>query len=341
MTVSLFAASPRPSSVALEEDFGPSTNPRFESVLEAEVVLGSDIQIQNSDEHRPTVEIDEEDRPPATSGKSQTSEEKGRRNSVDPLFATLYAALACAIIFLAVALTRYIQFKRSIAPPPSPLILPENDATPNIVSDISAEIELITDNDPIGNRTNIEFILTVDLHTECSRAFFQGPQKMAIDWLVYEDRVLNATHISEMAESRGINGKGIEEPISAFPLIQRYALMVLFFGTGGELWSGEPWNSLVDVPVCKFEGVECDQEGKIIMLTMQFRKLRGRLPEELGMLTDLRILAVNNNKLEGSIPSFIYNRLTGLSKCSMRRSILKRNLFVFSHSNLFASTILH
>lgn len=322
MTKSLPATS-RPSSVALEEDRVGSTDPQLESILEAEVVLGSGVRNQNANENWPSVEIDEEDSRPATGGKSQTSEENDRRKSVDPLFATLYAVLGCATIFLVVATTRYIQFKRSIAPPPSPPIIPENDTTPEIVSDIASGTELIPENDPVDYRdpityrTNIEFILSEELHEECSRVFYRGTQKAAIDWLVYDDLVLNATHISEMAESRGINGKGTGNPISAFPLLQRYALMVLFFETGGELWSGTPWNYLIDVPDCNLEGLGCDQEGKLTAMRMPFRKLRGLLPQEFGMLTDLKVLALNDNKLEGKIPWFMYNRLTGLSKCFM------------------------
>ena len=94
------------SIMALEEDFDSSTNPEPEPVLEAEVILGSSLRYQI------TAEIDEEDHRPTNSGsgKDQTSEEKRSRKSIDPLFATLYTALACAIIFLAVALTRYILF---------------------------------------------------------------------------------------------------------------------------------------------------------------------------------------------------------------------------------------
>lgn len=308
-------ADSRLSSTALEEDFDSSTNPEPEPVLEAKVILGSRLRYQI------TAEVDEEDHRPTNSGKDQTSEEKRSRKSIDPLFATLYTALACAIIFLTVALTRYILLKKSLSPPSSPPTIPENPTTPDIVSDTVAEIELIPDKDPIiekdpiAYRTNIEFILSVELHEECSRTFFQGPQKMAIDWLVYEDLVLNATHISEMAESRGLNGNGTGEPISALPLVQRYALMVLFFGTSGELWSGQSWSNMVDTPECMFYGVRCDSEGEVVAMIMYDRKLRGRLPEEFGMLTALQLLVLKKNRLEGSIPQFMYNRFTGLSKC--------------------------
>ena len=97
------------------------------------------------------------------------------------------------------------------------------------------------------------------------------------------------------------------------PLYQRYAMMVLFFATNGELWNGPPWTEETDIHECDFLGVDCDLDRVVIGLDMTRRQLRGRLPDELGtMLTNLRMLKLDQNSLEGSIPAPYFDGLSNL-----------------------------
>ena len=300
-----------PSFSMAMEDFDAYTIPQFGSVLQAEVVFSSNTNTGRNNREKEALEIDDEEEDRRRAETESSLDKSDQDSSTSPLFLTLYAVFLLSIIFLAIALSQYVKVKRSTALPP----IPQDVTTIGITNDTVAEAEV--DPDPERDldiyRRNIEFILSTELHEECSTNFLEGPRKMAIDWLVYEDLVLSSTEISVMAEAR--HG-GSKEVVPAFPLIQRYILMVLFFGTSGELWSGEPWNDMVTVPECNFVGIECDLEGQILILDLGFRKLRGRLPEEVGMLTTLESFSVFSNKLEGTFPTFIYNRLTNLGMFS-------------------------
>eukprot|EP00536_Pseudo-nitzschia_multiseries_P009963 jgi/Psemu1/202069/e_gw1.290.19.1 len=69
---------------------------------------------------------------------------------------------------------------------------------------------------------------------------------------------------------------------------------------------------MVGVHECKFTGIECDSEGRVTVVDLGYRKLRGRLPDEVGMLSKLTAVNLMGNNLEGTIPSFVYNKLTNL-----------------------------
>lgn len=124
-----------------------------------------------------------------------------------------------------------------------------------------------------------------------------SPQVRALDWLASEDRILVKDDLSR------------EDP---YALYQRYVLMVLFFATNGELWEGTPWTELSDVHECDFPGIDCDRNGQIVGIDRSFGKLRGRLPDEMGSLTQLTSVNFNANNLEGTIPEFFHQQLTNL-----------------------------
>ncbi len=271
-----------------------TTNPG--AILQAEVVVSNVRRNQNGREDERPKEGEELYK---IETQMSLDEKDTTDNSSSRLFLVLYTILLLSIVFLVVALTRYIRVKRSVVPIP----VSQDAASAELLSPVEAADP---DRDPVTYRSHIEEILVRELHDECSTNFLEGPQKMAIDWLVYEDVVLNSTQIGNMAVGYDL------EP--AFPLVQRYALMVLFFATSGELWSGAPWNLMVDIPECRFMGIECDMDGRVLLMDLGFRKLRGRLPEEVGMLINLRSFSVLSNSLEGTIPSFLYNRLTNLGK---------------------------
>lgn len=296
------------------------SNPNSDSVLQAEVVFSSTVRNSNSEEEQARADKEDE---LYFETKLDIDAEKKSNNSSGRLFLVLHTILFLSIVFLVVATVRYIRVKRISGSMPvgqdgaaAVLLSPVEEVDPNRVPDVY--------------RNHIEEILLQELHEECSTNFLEGPQKMAIDWLVYEDLALNSTLVESMA-----NG---DEP--TFPLVQKYALMVLFFGTSGELWSGQPWNRMPEVSECKFMGIDCDLDHRITMVDLGYRKLRGRLPEEVGMLTNLNSFSVISNSLEGTIPSFIYNRLTNLSKLKSEEFLVFFSCFLHFNSNIVVLSIL-
>jgi hypothetical protein len=114
---------------------------------------------------------------------------------------------------------------------------------------------------------------------------------------------------------------------SDFQRLQRFALATLFYATNGEEWSNN--NGWVE----KFRSDECDWflgeprsieecvNGRYEELTLDLNGLGGTLPDELAMMTDLKILRLSFNGLKGAIPSE-YGLLTNLNTLSLYLNIL-------------------
>jgi hypothetical protein len=114
---------------------------------------------------------------------------------------------------------------------------------------------------------------------------------------------------------------------SDFQRLQRFALATLFYATNGEQWSNNTgW-------VKRFRSDECDWflgepraikecvNGRYEELTLDLNGLVGTLPDELAIMTDLKILRLSFNGLKGAIPSE-YGLLTNLKILSLYLNIL-------------------
>ena len=98
----------------------------------------------------------------------------------------------------------------------------------------------------------------------------------------------------------------------------REALIALFNATNGEEWDRtNSW--LGRGAVGSWHGVSTDEYGRVIGLNLE--RLEGRLPPELGNLTSLQWLAVQQSRLEGGIPAGLDN-LTSLEWLAMSGSQL-------------------
>jgi gliding motility-associated-like protein len=83
------------------------------------------------------------------------------------------------------------------------------------------------------------------------------------------------------------------------------ALIAIYNSTQGSSWSN-PW--ITSQPVCTpWPGVELDDEGYVIRLTLNSNNLTGPLPPEIGNLSRLAELQLDNNNLTGTIPPEIGN----------------------------------
>lgn len=98
--------------------------------------------------------------------------------------------------------------------------------------------------------------------------------------------------------------------------LQRYALMVLFFGTGGHNWLVNLDFANTEVDECLWNrslrqanggssafGVGCDNEKQVTSVFMNSMGLVGTLPPELALLTKLQELSLDSNSLSGAVPN--------------------------------------
>ena len=86
----------------------------------------------------------------------------------------------------------------------------------------------------------------------------------------------------------------------------RAVLVELYNVTGGDNWTNnEGWIS--DLPLGRWHGVATDERGNVTQLLLRENNLAGRIPSEIGRLTELRSLDLQSNELTGDIPPEIGN----------------------------------
>ena len=89
-------------------------------------------------------------------------------------------------------------------------------------------------------------------------------------------------------------------------LTERDALIALYKATDGPNWVRNS-NWLSAAPLGKWYGVRTDADGRVVELDLGNNNLQGRLPPEVGHLTDLRFLLLEGNKLWGPLPQSLTN----------------------------------
>jgi hypothetical protein len=119
-------------------------------------------------------------------------------------------------------------------------------------------------------------------------------EERAVKWLVKDDL-----------------GTAVDDEQS---LRQRYVLGTLwflntttYFGTANHT---STWTTKINE--CKWFGVECDGSGQVTALALKKQNVWGRIPADLGLLTDLTFLDLWSNQLSGTIPSSL-GALTALT----------------------------
>ena len=117
----------------------------------------------------------------------------------------------------------------------------------------------------------------------------------------------------------------------------RSVLVEFYHATDGENWKNNR-NWLSDAPLGEWYGVSTDTEGRVSKLELTDNNLAGPLPQELGRLTDLRVLVLWGNSLTGGIPaelgrianledlSLQFNQLTGSIPFALTQLINLRRL---------------
>ena len=84
------------------------------------------------------------------------------------------------------------------------------------------------------------------------------------------------------------------------------ALEALYRSTDGDNWINN-LNWMSDKPLSDWHGVFVNDGGRVFQVALWSNNLHGSLPSELGLLSELTYLALNNSKLTGRIPSTIGN----------------------------------
>jgi hypothetical protein len=133
-----------------------------------------------------------------------------------------------------------------------------------------------------------------------------SPQQMALQWLAKEDLANLET----------------DHPF----LIERYALAVLYFSTGGTTnrWeTADNWLSAKGI--CMWYGIECipidiadptkedttskvyDDNAPVITIKLTANKMEGELPIELAGFSNLITLDLSQNELSGNVPTELGN----------------------------------
>ncbi len=107
------------------------------------------------------------------------------------------------------------------------------------------------------------------------------------------------------------------------PSTDRVALVALYNATDGPNWSNET-NWLSAEPIGEWHGVITDGSGRVTALDLDENELNGKMPAELGDLTNLQSLSLNDNSgLSGPLPgsftgltSLTYLDLSGTGMCA-------------------------
>ena len=100
----------------------------------------------------------------------------------------------------------------------------------------------------------------------------------------------------------------------------RAALAALYDATGGPGWT-DSTNWKTSAPLGEWYGVTTDAAGRVTRLELRENGLSGRLPAQLGDLSNLRWLRLGSNELAGSIPSAL-GRLANLEGLLLDRNAL-------------------
>lgn len=147
-----------------------------------------------------------------------------------------------------------------------------------------------------------------------------SPQNKAKEWIIHKDPLHLPIPKNEREKER---------------LIQRYALCVLYFSTGGAdnesgadgAWDNE-YQFLTGIDECSwneahggfFNGVGgCTRQNKRVkMISLWNNNLVGTIPKELSLLKELSILSLYNNNLVGTVP-FELSRMESLGKSSKEK----------------------
>ena len=119
----------------------------------------------------------------------------------------------------------------------------------------------------------------------------QTPQERAIEWLTEHD------------ESTISHSFPLDDDDARAMLYDRYAVTVLAFSTNYDAWVDNTNWLDPSKSVCEWQGLSCNDDGRISVLDLGNQNLHGTIPPELGVLDNLDFVYLFRNSLTGTIPS--------------------------------------
>jgi len=155
---------------------------------------------------------------------------------------------------------------------------------------ISTEWTIITD------------ILTGQFRINLPQDDPSAPPNRAVDWMVKELKSVGKGHFDYQYDNLAKFG-------------QRFALLATQYSLLGEDIEMErfSFDEQMGIDECEWEGVDCDDYGRMIGLDYSDLDLTGKIPSEIRYLFKLETLDLSSNGITGSIPKEVYN-LRNLNK---------------------------
>jgi Leucine-rich repeat (LRR) protein len=93
---------------------------------------------------------------------------------------------------------------------------------------------------------------------------------------------------------------GICGSVSEIPVAECQALVAFYHRTGGPDWALKRGWLETEQP-CQWAGIRCEA-GHVTAITLNYNDLRGELPAEMGLLSELKMVSLYFNYLTGPIP---------------------------------------
>ncbi len=126
-------------------------------------------------------------------------------------------------------------------------------------------------------------------------------------------------------------------PSPALLSLDQDTLVEFYHATGGDNWKN---GASPLISVCKWPGVSCNEDLRVVSLVMDQNNLVGTIPDSIGSLSKLRTLIIASNYLNGTMPASIGN-LTSLDKLCFRNTKFNGSvpLEIFSLPSLTSITI--
>jgi hypothetical protein len=122
------------------------------------------------------------------------------------------------------------------------------------------------------------------------------PEEFALQWLIDTDSLQLFVDTEQ----------------DTFRLRQRYALVTLL----QSLWAGDASGIIIGGDECTWSvAIACDQEN-VTSIDLFDKNLTGRIPDDLGLLTDLNYFSVSSNLIVGTLPTSI-GQLTSVETFSV------------------------
>ena len=146
-----------------------------------------------------------------------------------------------------------------------------------------------------------------------------SPQFLAWHWLTtLADPIKLLTPSAAKKEREAVAG---DDSYLNEAKLEAYALAVMYFETNADIsydvsddfstktnWKTNT-NWMQPAPVCSWYGIQCEDERIVIEVNLTHNELKGKLPQELKVFSNLRMLDLVKNSITGQLPETLFAML--------------------------------